>query len=279
MLDQLIESKSNGAENKKRGGYLLTTFVLVTGLCFSAFLWSLFAKDFGIGNEGFELSTIVAPPPAAENEPPAPVRKEQKTEQSKNTKSETTRQTNMLRTDEPQLAPIKISVVPNTQKSRPNGHFLVRDGIEGEIPNSSAKNTGRAESSGSIGISDGHQAEAEIVEKTTPPPPPMIKKPMVETVEKRKAPISGGVVNGQATSLPKPPYPLAAKVVRAGGDVNVQVTIDETGRVISAKAIDGHVLLKPAAEKAAWSAKFKPTLLSKQPVKVTGVIVYRFAPQ
>jgi hypothetical protein len=37
--------------------------------------------------------------------------------------------------------------------------------------------------------------------------------------------------------------------------------------------------LRPTAEKAAWSAKFNPTLLSKQPVEVTGVIVYRFAMQ
>ena len=39
--------------------------------------------------------------------------------------------------------------------------------------------------------------------------------------------ISKGVVNGSAVSLPKPDYPAAAKAVRAGGAVNVQVTIDE----------------------------------------------------
>ncbi len=87
------------------------------------------------------------------------------------------------------------------------------------------------------------------------------------------------MINGQATSLPKPLYSPAAKAVHAAGNVNVQVTIDKTGRVIAAKALDGHILLRPTAEKAAWSAKFNPTLLSKQPVEVTGVIVYRFAMQ
>jgi TonB family protein len=60
------------------------------------------------------------------------------------------------------------------------------------------------------------------------------------------------------------------------GKVDVQITIDETGKVISAKAASGHPLLRNAAETAAWKAKFTPTLLSKVPVKVTGVIVYNF---
>jgi TonB family protein len=88
--------------------------------------------------------------------------------------------------------------------------------------------------------------------------------------------VSGGVVNGQATSLVKPAYPAAARAVRAEGAVNVQVTIDEEGRVISASAVSGHPLLRAAAEKAARESKFSPTRLQGQSVKVTGVIVYNF---
>lgn len=280
MLDQLVESKNNGAENRKRGGYLLMTFVLVVGLCFSAVLGSLFAKDLGIGDEGFELSRLVAPLPVIEDKPPVPVQRELKREQSQNTKSETiTRQTNMLRVDELQPAPDDISVVPNTQKARPNGYFLISDSeSENGLQNSSAGKNGRDENSVGIGISNNQTAQIDTVDKTIPPPPP-IKKPIAETVEKRKIIISDGVINGKATSLPKPIYPLAAKAVHASGNVNVQVTIDKTGRVIAAKALEGHILLRPAAEKAAWNAKFNPTLLSKQPVEVTGIIVYKFAMQ
>ena len=92
-------------------------------------------------------------------------------------------------------------------------------------------------------------------------------------------PISGGVLNGKATSLPKPPYPAAAKAVRAGGPVSVQVTIDENGSVISASATSGHPLLRQAAESAARGARFSPTTLSGQKVKVTGVITYNFVAQ
>lgn len=88
--------------------------------------------------------------------------------------------------------------------------------------------------------------------------------------------ISGGVLNGKAMSLPKPVYPPAAKAVRAEGAVNVQVTVDEEGNVISATAVSGHPLLRAASVKAAGEAKFAPVLLSGQPVKVTGVLVYNF---
>lgn len=95
------------------------------------------------------------------------------------------------------------------------------------------------------------------------------RKPLPKT-------ISGGVVNSKAINLPKPEYPPAAQSVRAAGAVNVQVIIDENGDVISAEAASGHPLLRAAAVRAAREAKFSPTKLSGQPVKVTGVIVYNF---
>ena len=67
-----------------------------------------------------------------------------------------------------------------------------------------------------------------------------------------------------------------AGALRLAGKVNVQVLIDETGRVISASAVSGHPILKVPAERAARGARFSPTYLSKVPVKVSGVIVYDF---
>lgn len=88
--------------------------------------------------------------------------------------------------------------------------------------------------------------------------------------------ISGGVLNGKATSLPKPAYPAAAKAVRAGGAVTIQIVIDEEGNVVSATSVSGHPLLRSASEKAALSARFSPTKLSGIPVGVTGLLVYNF---
>ena len=88
--------------------------------------------------------------------------------------------------------------------------------------------------------------------------------------------VSGGVLNSKTTSLPKPAYPPAALVARANGVVNVQVLIDEQGNVVSASAVAGPPLLRAAAVQAARSAKFAPALLSRQPVKVLGILVYKF---
>lgn len=90
--------------------------------------------------------------------------------------------------------------------------------------------------------------------------------------------ISGGVVNGKAISLPRPEYPAAARSTRASGTVGVQILIGEDGSVIRAQAISGLPVLQFASRTAACSAKFSPTKLAGQPVKVSGVIMYNFAP-
>ncbi|CAN5578486.1 hypothetical protein BH10ACI1_BH10ACI1_08690 [soil metagenome] len=88
--------------------------------------------------------------------------------------------------------------------------------------------------------------------------------------------VSGGVLNGKAKTLVKPTYPADAKAAKASGAVNVQVTIDEQGNVISAKAVSGDILLRAVSEEAARASKFNPTMLGGVPVMVTGVIVYNF---
>jgi protein TonB len=84
------------------------------------------------------------------------------------------------------------------------------------------------------------------------------------------------VLNSKALDLPRPNYPPPAKLIRVQGTVTVQVLIDESGNVVSAKAVSGHPLLIAAAVDAAKRARFSPTLLSDQPVKVSGVITYNF---
>jgi len=59
----------------------------------------------------------------------------------------------------------------------------------------------------------------------------------------------------------------------------VEILIDEQGRVISAQATSGHPLLREAARQAALQARFTPTQLNGQPVKVSGVITYNFVLQ
>lgn len=84
--------------------------------------------------------------------------------------------------------------------------------------------------------------------------------------------ISGGILNEKALSLPRPDF---GKPNPRHGNVNVQVVVGEDGSVIKASVI-GDSQLKAAAETAALSAKFSQTLLSGKPIKVSGVIVYKY---
>jgi hypothetical protein len=88
--------------------------------------------------------------------------------------------------------------------------------------------------------------------------------------------LEGGVLNGTATSLPRPSYPPAARAVHAMGAVQIQVVIDEEGKVFWAHWVSGHPLLVSAARISACNSTFTPTLLSGKPVKVTGIITYNF---
>jgi TonB family protein len=88
--------------------------------------------------------------------------------------------------------------------------------------------------------------------------------------------ISLQVLNGKAISLPKPLYPAQARAAHASGVVIVWVQIDETGKVVSASTVTGHILLRLAAIEAAKLARFTPTTLDGQPVKVSGLITYNF---
>jgi len=91
-----------------------------------------------------------------------------------------------------------------------------------------------------------------------------------------RLPVSGGVLNGSAISLPAPVYPETARRMHASGTVEVEVVIDENGKVSSAKAVTGPGALRDTAVQAALRARFTPSKLSGQAVRVTGKIVYVF---
>jgi TonB family protein len=88
--------------------------------------------------------------------------------------------------------------------------------------------------------------------------------------------VTGGVLNGKAISLPRPEFPPLARASHVSGTVVVEVSIDETGKVVSAKALTGHPLLRKTAVDAALRAKFSSTKICQQAVKVNGLIHYNF---
>jgi TonB family protein len=90
--------------------------------------------------------------------------------------------------------------------------------------------------------------------------------------------VSKNLIQGEALVKVQPIYPPLANTVNASGEVQVEIIIDENGRVISAKAISGHPVLRSAAEGAARKWVFRPTLVDGKPVKQPGVLKFIFTP-
>jgi hypothetical protein len=88
----------------------------------------------------------------------------------------------------------------------------------------------------------------------------------------KRGPVSGGVLNGKAIYLPMPEVPAG----EANGVVLVAVMVDEQGTVVDARAVSGPAHLHAAAVAAARLARFSPTLLMGEPVRVSGTLSYNF---
>ena len=118
---------------------------------------------------------------------------------------------------------------------------------------------------------DSAPADGEIVYGERQPP---AKGTVLPGVAKDST--NGEVLKGKALSVPAPSVPSFVKLAHISGTVVVVVTVDEQGHIISARAISGHPLLRAVSVGAARQAKFAPTKLLGEPVKVTGTISYHF---
>jgi len=264
MFDKLIVTEPEGADFRNRRSYFMVSSLVVGILFTTAVVISIYAADFSLGRDSFELATIVAPPEIAAPEP-KPQRLQAAANPSQSQNVLPSKPAYVAPMDKPNSEPTTISTVPasfatwNSPGPAPSGS---------DIPTGVGRNTDDTEAS-STSIVGQSPTDPDPI----PDPPPVIKKP-IEV--KPPTIVSEGVINGKATYLPKPAYPAAAIAINAQGAVSVQVIIDEKGKVISANAVSGNKLLRDAAERSAWQAKFSPTYLSKVPVKVTGMIVYNF---
>lgn len=268
MFEKLVESTLTGAELKPRRRIFAATLVSVTTMFAVAVVTSIYAADFDLGTSSFDIAELLTP--VVETEPPREPKPQPQQRSSNLPRSENNqivRQVLMASTDDPSKVPDKTSAAVNPYASvDPSKYNVAKTGrfdSDPGIPGGGQEGPG----SGS-GLRPDFGSNGEADKKA---PPPVAPKP-----EKPKGPVSGGVMTGKAKLLPKPTYSAAARSVGAQGSVTVQILVDETGKVISAKALSGNPLLRSAAVEAAWKAKFDPTKLSGVPVKVTGIISYNF---
>jgi periplasmic protein TonB len=264
MFDNLVESSSHKDDLARKGSFIGGTILIYAVILTALFIGSIFWYDAQLENQNLELVTLVAPVPIEEKQPDKPQAAPKQQAASQEREVTTVRE---LTTERPEAAPKEIKVTTTQSPPDVSG---ARVGNRDYIAQGGPTLPGAGSGPGTGGSGSG--GGGPVVDEPPPPPP----KPAATPVPVPKAPISGGVLNGRAISLPKPQYPAVAKAARQTGTVTVQVTIDENGSVISARAVGGPPLLQAAAVQAAYGARFSPTKLSGQPVKVTGVITYNF---
>ena len=261
MFDHLVESSSHKEDIARKGSFIGVTLLIYAVLLVAFFVAGILWYDAHLAEQDLELTTLIAPVPVPQQQKQPEQKQEakpQKTEQNVDVRKEL-----VADVAETRVAPKEISAKASDVPP-------VRRGVTTVI--GSSDSNAAAPMPAGPGSGNVVAAPAKVVIADEPPP-------AAPTPTPRTAPISGGVLNGKAISLPKPQYPPIARAAHAAGTVVVQVLIDENGSVVSAKAVSGHPLLQAVAVAAARQARFSPTKLSGQPVKVTGVIQYNFVAQ
>jgi periplasmic protein TonB len=259
MFENLVESTSHKDDISRKGSFILATTVVYLVLGVAFFVAGVYWYDNHLDQLELELTTLVAP---------VPVPQQQKEPEHKEEAKPAKAEPNVDVRRELIADVTRTELVPKEVSSKASDVPPVRKGVTTVVGTSNSDSAAPV----AAGSGAGTVVSATKVEVADAPPPPPAPTPP-------RAPISGGVLNGKAISLPKPQYPAIAKQAHASGTVVVQVTIDENGGVISAHAVSGHPLLQAVCVAAARQARFSPTKLSGQPVKVTGVITYNFVAQ
>ena len=267
MFANLIESQSHAREFKRRGRFVIATAAAYSVLFFVAGIVSIYAYDARVEAQTDELEVLNWIPPVAPVTPKPPrdvqpIRRQNRPVAPADpniTMSERTRLVSSVA--DPRSTPETIGTTADPEPPATGPVRLTSRNVD-PLPSGDR---------GDCLTCNGSRPAAVVVE-TTPPPTPQPVKPPTQR-------LTSIILASKAISLPQPPYPPMAKQVGIHGAVQVQIVVDETGRVISAHAVSGHPFLNPSAEQAAQRARFTPTTLNGQAVKVQGVIIYNFVLQ
>ena len=267
MFTNLVESASHHKDFARKGRFFLYTLVGYALLFTCAGVASIYAYDAHLENQDLEMLVLVAPveAPVETVERTTPARTSAPSPDRQNTLPQRTEA--IAQINNSTAPPETISATPSKVPEIPKGPFTIGNkNIEG----TGTYNPNLPVGPGGPSMGDGGPGKPPVnVEEIGAPPvkPDPPRAPIV---------VSKGVITGQAIVKPNPVYPPMAIKARVQGTVSIQILVDLDGKVISAKAVSGHVLLRQAAEQAAMRTRFSPTKLSGVPVKVSGTITFNF---
>lgn len=275
MFNNLIESGSHRRDLKRKGSFFIGTFLFYAALLMVAGVGSIYAYSVRLDEPTDYDVTIMRFPAAAEKTEPVAQRRATPKAAAASGGKQQTAIIEHLAVNRPlpnrQVAPEGARVLPPNMPYKFGDHTYIPPAAGGV--GGTEKGIAAAVPGGSDlpFVEDTEKAPEVKVVKPAPTPAPEAPKRKQDLVR-----VTSTVLAGKAVAKPVPPYPPIAKQARQEGTVAVQIVVDEQGRVVSAKAASGPALLLAAAERAAYQARFSPTMLNGQPVKISGVITYNF---
>ena len=83
---------------------------------------------------------------------------------------------------------------------------------------------------------------------------------------------------GNVTNKIAPAYPPVARQLRLAGDVEVDITIDEEGKVEDARVVKGNAVFSSAAVDAVKKWAFRPIHVQGKASKVLTTLTFSFKP-
>jgi TonB family protein len=101
--------------------------------------------------------------------------------------------------------------------------------------------------------------------------------PKVKVAAAQKVSISAGIATGLLMQKTPPVYPPIAKTARVQGTVVIQATISKNGSIESPHVVSGPVMLRQSALDAVKTWRFRPYMLSGEPVDVETTVNVNFA--
>ena len=273
MFSNLVESGSHAADLKRRGTFFAGTLAFYGLLLVTAGVGSIYAYNATLGDDSGELEILAV----MKFQPEREVRQEQR--QSVAPRRAATSPSGggpgrAIQVKELSAQNPNLSDRPFASESTP----VMRKGFQYEVGPANVVPTGLGGygGPGTPGTGDGDGVTGKPAVSDGGEAPGLVRPTPAPQKPKGPIPLSSQVITGKTLEKPAPPYPPLAKQMGVQGPVSVQIVVDESGRVIAAKATSGHPLLQAAAQQAAYRARFTPTFLTGQPVKVSGVITYNF---
>jgi protein TonB len=107
-----------------------------------------------------------------------------------------------------------------------------------------------------------------------PAPPPPLPEPAPVSLDPVR--ISAGVQQANLIQQVLPVYPPLARLARIEGSVVLEAVISKDGAVDNLRVLSGHQMLIQAAIDAVSRWRYRPTLLSNEPVEVITTVTVMF---